>query len=325
MKITIAARHRPYSHQPGTKALIPRGPYTLQAFPTLIRLFEGDALLYERKLPFSGPVKNFTLMQDLEKGILKFFGHAKEGYFSYEVAHKGALVEFKGNRESFTFDVTHKPLPKQEVERLSLGSHKAQEFELMARRLDLKEILPLWFHLGQITPVQPIAKIEGTLALLKPPSGKNEILATFSHLFLAGFDSLFSPKINDDRYLGLSPWCEETKEVSALPLLTEGAKLIRSLFFKNEDNHFEFLPLLPHYFPSGRFINIKAEGATIDFEWTERRIRKVMIHPHKAGDLVLSFPKEIKSFRLNKKGRLETNLPLKVESGITLFLDRFEK
>lgn len=117
-----------------------------------------------------------------------------------------------------------------------LGMHRKQEWEQVARRGDLREILPLRYALGQGVEVDGEACEEGNFALLEQcktvlhSALKREIVPVFERLFMAAFTGMPVPQVNDFKFLGLS---KPTKCVlSPMPLLGEGARLIRSLFFR---------------------------------------------------------------------------------------------
>src|SRR5689334_22585384 len=114
--ISIAERLKPFSHQPGAKCLLPESPYLVEAFPALVRIktLSGE-IIKEIPLPIEGPLEQFTLMQNLERGCVTLFS---EAYYFHILPN--LEVVFQKNP----------PLPPLKTEeRLSLGSHKKQEWE----------------------------------------------------------------------------------------------------------------------------------------------------------------------------------------------------
>ncbi len=243
MKIKVAQRYKPFSHRPGTKALLPGSGTIVEAFPTKIKI--GDE---ELNLEVTGPVKEFTLIQDLERGEIRVFGSPKQGYYEFLIRPEEWIlarapkegIQVNGKRLERGFK---KPLgsavSKKTLERLALGCHKEQEFEKIAGRKELSEILPFWFFLGQQLPEK---------------AGSHPLLTAESllELFEVGFTDLFFPTFSDGKHLGLKT---EGAQGSPLSILTDGAKLIRALFFKSEKGALHFLP--NNSFPSGRFIDIQ--------------------------------------------------------------------
>lgn len=305
MKIDIAQRLHPFSHVPGVRLILPKTILELQAFPTRLRIGKQEVLFHVK-----GPVKGFTVEQDLEKGEVCIYSHQYR-YLIRRVEGGVEIFESK-TKKTQIFPFNHLPVNLPE-ERLSLGMHKAQDWDMVKRRGDLKEILPAWLALGNMTPVIDEERRGGTLTLLNADNLLN--------LFNAGFYDILCPRINDDQYQGLCP--ETNESISPFPLLTEGAKLIRSLFFKEEGDTLYFLPNLPSDFHSGRF-----KSPLVDMEWSKKQIRRLILRH--TGTKTLIFQKFIKRFRLRhspkEKGQIiVAPATLTLEPGRPLFLDRFEK
>lgn len=317
MKIKVAQRYRPFSHKPGAKALLPLTTVIVEAFPTKILI--GDE---ELNLEVTGPVKGFTLIQDLERGEIRVFGTPKQGYYEFLIRPEEWIlarapkegIQVNGKRLERGFKKSlGSAVSKKNLERLALGCHKEQEFEKIADRKELSEILPLWFFLGQQLPQKtgshPLLTAEGLL-----------------ELFQVSFSELFFPTFSDGLHLGLKT---EGAQGSPISILTDGAELIRALFFKSEKGALYFLP--NNSFSSGRFIDIQEEGVgTIHFEWTKKKMRRVIFESAYEGDLNLYFPKDLKSFRLrnseNERGRIvQTGAPIFVQKEQKYLLDNFQK
>jgi hypothetical protein len=112
---------------------------------------------------------------------------------------------------------------------------------------------------------------------------------------------------------------------SPLVLLTEGYSLIRSLFFEERAESLAFLPELPPQFHAGRLLNLQtSKGDRIDFEWSKKVLRRVVIRPGSSRELFLDLQKPLKSLRCNQ-ARQAHDAPLRLEVGKTVSLDRFEK
>ncbi len=345
MKIQIAQKLRPFSHVAGAACLIPGTDWKIEAFPTLLRLGEGKI---EVKLHITGPVEGFTLQQDLEKNCVVVFGKAKEGYYHLRLeAHDSGFdlcverapaagIAFEGSARGRlkTKDRVHFPCEiqfalKNSVERLSLGSHKAQDWEAVQRRSDLAEILPVLFCLGQKIPSVLPQPLRGPGRLLELPTDRAALAPALQAFFKAAFKQILIPRLLDDQHQGLAP--EESVEGNPLFFLQEGAKLTRSLFFQQNERRLQWLPSLPIPLHCGRMTGIIAKGVgELDFEWSKKLLSSVILRAQTSGDIVLELQHELKSFRircsLQDKGRRQNSSePLLLEAGKTYFLDRFQK
>src|ERR1700688_868586 len=97
MRIDIAQRLRPFSHVPGAACLLPKSRWQVQVFPTLLlfkNLQNGELLKWE--LDLKGPVRGFTVEQDLEKSHVRVFGHSPLGYVCYVIRREeeGIAIRF---------------------------------------------------------------------------------------------------------------------------------------------------------------------------------------------------------------------------------------
>lgn len=187
MRITIAERLRPFVHVPGSYFILPGTSLRLQIFPVLLRIEDlsgrNPQLITEIKIDIKGPLKEFTVMQDLERGEIKVWGHSFTGFLRYcinavseqtmaitiekspldvvwQCSSGYKLISAEGNANQFYLVnsekkdryeslVTHS-LPLK-TERLSLGNNKSQDWEMIKRRKDLSEIFPHWLALGQLS------------------------------------------------------------------------------------------------------------------------------------------------------------------------------
>lgn len=322
-QIGISARLRPFSHTPGASCLIPCSSWQVQAFPTLLRFTNLiTAETHELPLNIKGPMLDFTLELDLEKRGVHVFGHSKSGYerFCIGMTDEGIrIMSEKGKTKKVI--PTKVNLSQISKERLSLGSHKALDWDLVKRKRDLSQVFPVWFRLGQMVPEIPLKK-EGTATLLKS-CDKLEVVPQFLKLFMAGFHGILIPRLNDDEHQGI---IQSDAKVSGCPLglLTEGAKQIRALFFTEEKDGFAFLPCLPPEFHAGRFLNLTtSKGDIINLEWSKKLLRRVIIRPGVSREVRFHFQKAIKSFREGEK-EYPAETSFKFINGHTVYLDRFE-
>lgn len=317
MKIKIVQKLRPFSHTPGASCLIPGTSVPVTAYPTLLRVGSQDV-----PLPLTGPVHDFTLQLDLEKNCIFVFGKAAQGYFKLRLYATDSRFHIRRERGPiedreipYEFDFLIEPHP----ERLSLGNHKSQDWDLIQKRCDLKEILPFIFLLAQKVPLVPHQPLKGTAKLLELPPQPLRGLESF---FKAAFTQLLIPRLIDDQHQGLAP--EEPVSGNPVFLIQESYKVIRSLFFIQNERRLIFLPNCP--FDAGRLIHLKAPGiGEIDLEWTKKRARLIHIRATTSGDALLELPREIKTYRINKSHKQRADEPVRLSAGKTLLLDRFEK
>ena len=201
MKINIAERLRPFSHEAGVFVPLPGSLLQLQVFPTLLRVFDSEKLIEEK--PLVGSYKGFTVMLDLERGCIKVWSRGQEGIFRYHIySHEGSFVVGEG-KDNCSIG---------KMPRLSLGSHKKQDWTLVKRRLDMCEILPVWHRLGKMVPevsehnsgsAALIAECEEAIAEKK----HDRIVEILERLFLAGFHGIMAPRLVDEDHQGiLEPW-----------------------------------------------------------------------------------------------------------------------
>jgi hypothetical protein len=365
MRITIAERLRPFSHQPGTFVLLPGSCFRLQIFPTrlLVENLAGakPQLLREWDLNLKGPVKDFTIQNDLEKGVIRVWGHYLEGYVRYQIVassdSKDLILSIekcpeKGIRSDLLEKTLHRkdslailkgawmpvtPFRKVE-ERLSLGKQKAQDWEMITRRSDLAEIFPFWHRMGKLIPsdVQG-AQSEGTLKLLEQCAELVEeknalaICRAFLNLFQAGFEGMLSPRLTDTQHQGFGIAAPQESFVgSPLLLLSEGGRLISRQFVQAEGRVIRILPVLAPEFHCGRMLSLSFEYGQLDLEWTKKTIRRMIFRSRVSTVLQFSFQKNVKSFRLRsylkEKGkRILVDEELEFREGTTYYFDNFQK
>lgn len=335
MRIEIAERLKPFSHMPGTSFILPGSDYQVQIFPCLLRIYQlresFPTLMTELKLDVQGPVQQFTACNDLEKGCISVWGETKQGWMRYHIfcnvqpgqihllaertplsglslyqdhtaytLQNGDLHSILGHTQEF------EPYRIPACDRLSLGNHKAQDVDLIKRRLSLQEILPLWHRLGQLVPLYPWKdSLGGTWALLEECracmiQGKPEKTEQcWLNLIQAGFSSFLVPRLEDQDFQGIAPPLVSLS-CSPLVLLSEGAKLIRQLFIQFKDHHIHFLPHLLPSLSCGRLLDIPWEGGKISLEWTKKTIRRVILYSQQEQEVKMHFRSDVQSYRFRQ-------------------------
>jgi hypothetical protein len=329
--------------------LIPGSTLCVKVFPVRIEIVDlldasqtSNVILHG----ICGPIADFTVMQDLEHGYVNVWGHSANGYFRYlliYVEQKLRIVIEKEPKEGLQTlcegSLTLLPLPKAELpkhgvlqtERLSLGSHKAQDWELICRRLNLVEIAPHWLRLGQMTPathekcVSPSLLLRAAESIEGPPE---KIVSTWSNLFQAGFEGILVPRAVDSDYLGFD--LPPIADGQAISILTQGAALLRRTFIIEEADQTLLLPHIPPEFVCGRYLGARCQWGHLDVEWTKKLLRRAVLYPERSGTLHLRLQKSIRSFRLRRSTkergqRVVVNEPLPIEAGKPLYIDRIEK
>lgn len=340
MHIKIAQHLKPFSHCPGTYLLLPGSTCRLQVFPTHLKIADLSGpipkLLIAIDFNILGPVNQFTVIQNLEQGIVCVFGHADSGYFRYTIKplsnSSGVVLHIEKSKKSLVISVVEggwkcvgssvanqgesfrfgssSSVPEAQglsVARLSLGNHQSQDWELLWRRNDLSAIFPLWHALGQLIPGDYHAAVPvGTIALLDhcrkaiSAHAPEFICPAFHRLLLAGFEGALSPRLVDTDYHGLDlSKVDANSDASPLQLLQEGSLLIRSLFVSHDSQCIHLLPALPPEFHCGRFLNVHCgELGVVDFEWTKKQLRSFVFRSKTSKKVNFKFSKNEKSCRL---------------------------
>jgi len=250
MYVRIAEKFRPFSLSPGSSCLLPGTREIVRAFPERL---ERNGV--SRKI--SVPYEKFSLIQDLEKGLVRI---------GTVVVKATGFVPAK--------------------ERLSLGSSKKLDWDQIRRRRDPSEILPVWYALSQITP-----PVEGKEC-------KSWDLKTLMDYWTTGFSGIFVPELDGISDLGLP------LPPKGVDLLCEGGRQIRSLFIEVKKKAIEFLPRLPKEFACGRMTGVRINDTlTVDFLWSKRRLRQVVLHPKEPQEITIFAGKGLHSFRLRHSSR----------------------
>jgi hypothetical protein len=368
MRISIAERLRPFCHVPGTSTILPGCGYQVQIYPCLIRIYHLQKtlpiLIKELSLDLKGPIQQFTICNDLEKGQITVSGKTEEGWMRYHLIsalrqegvrllidkappHGFPIDTGKGfqvlhNKEWLDLletDLPFEPYTPPPCDRLSLGNHKAQDWELIKRRFDFKEIFPLIHRLGQLIPSMANVSFsrEGTLALLEEcrqsltieKGNKGE--EKWQHFLLGCFNHLLVPQFEDINYQGLiksEPLV--SLDISPLLLLAEGSRLIRQLFVRQEADR---LFILPHLLPSlhcGRLVDYPLDrGGWLSIEWTKKSIRQMILYAEQDQELTFQFRPDVHSYRLRhhekEKGeRKSSQSSLFLEKNCYYLFDNFQ-
>lgn len=354
MEITIAQRYRPFSHKPGCRFLVPGTTLCCTVYPVRIEVHDLSThvpvSVKTVELSLKAPVKGFTVEQDLEKGEIHIWGTSQEGYIRWcikprEGNQELALVLERGPKEGVFLPIQQEHLlPKQFLtlgilaqfqyptqERLSLGCHKAQEWEKIRFHSLLTQFLPFWHRLGCMTPQLPVNAESSTFSFLQKvkQSDQQQVSAALEECFAVTFQKGFSPELVDADHLGYRQSFPEEGD-HPLFFLSKGALLIRKLFLQFEENTLSLLPLLPPECHCGRLIHVQTPFGEVDLEWSKKRVRRFILRAERSGTFTLRSSKSLKSYRLRlgrkKMGeRFSLEEAVSVEAGQTYYFDNFQK
>ncbi len=355
--IKVVKKNQLFTHLKGKSFPIAFSSWSVCVYPC--RLVFEDLLSNTRQtldLFLKGPIKNFTVLQNLEKNRIEVFGISEEGYFKYFIfseKRRIVLQMIKTPKTGISYqlaDKNEKLSAKEEIsfpialhtfaesdEKLSFGIHKQQQMEKITEREDLLEILPIWFALAQKMPIVK-KKETGCLSLLGEckklidEKKRTEVFFQWKKIYLACFYDAFVPRLFDDDYQGI---CENTKLLpfpSPVHLVFScGYELIRSMFIKQESNALFLLPCLPVECHCGRMLDLQCENiGSIDLEWSKKMIKRMIIRSVSDENVLLHFPSSIKRFRLRlhrkDRGRwVQSGQSIEMHGNKTYFLDRFQK
>ena len=366
MDLSVKHTLRPFSHLPGTSTPLPGSTYLIRIYPCLIEVYSiaesSPQFIQSFHLDLKGPVEQFTVWNDLEKSRITVGGKTSDGWIRYHLsAHSSnsgilficdrvpglSLTMYSESKprtihrnegfDLFTYENSSLICLKQCQEQLSFGNYKAQDIELIRRRLNIQEIFPLWYRMGQLFSLQTSQyKAEGNLLLLEDckksllenhPEKDNRL---WLNLFQAGFTSLFSPQLVDSNHLGLISSSEiQYQQISPLTLLVEGARVIREMFLSQRNNQ---LFVLPHLLPElhcGTFLNVEiSQIGTMSIEWTKKTIRRCVFYSKHNQEIEFIFKSNVQSYRLRDSSK-QMNLKCNRASLLTLqenthyFFDNF--
>jgi hypothetical protein len=355
MQLTIREPLRPFSHVPGTSTILPGTFYQVQVYPCLIRIFDlrqaVPILMKEVWLNNKGPLKSFTVTNELEKGCIKVWGESIDGRIRYtlqrnrlggvqiiadHVPDAGLSISYAEKtvilKKKESFDLIKQsifePYQQPACSRVSFGCHKPADWELVKRRLSLAEILPHWHYLGQLIPPfnNQETYVEGIGALFqqchqiiqenRPEKTERNLL----NLFQAGFKNILVPRSNDDDYQGIIPR-EMIANNSPLFLLQKGFHLIQNLFIQQTEQTIHILPhLLPSFF-CGRLLKVPLKkGGSLSMEWTKKTIRRLIVRSEEEQTLRFLFRSGVKTHRIqciDQQGKAE-----RVECGAFIHLNK---
>lgn len=348
MKIAIEEKFLPFSNLPGTKTVLPLSEEVLQVFPKKLKFLLAGI---DVAIDFQGHFEAFTVFNDLEKMRVAVHIKTSEGIFRYFVfccesaawlfVEKSPQNGLKVNgspsenkQKICLFELEPTFHPNAPLSRLFLGVHKAQDWDLILRRKNLREIFPFWHRLGRLVPSQGKEENGGVASLLnscknlleenKPEKSEKKWL----QLFQAGFDSLLVPHLDDPFHLGLIKPVEKNDVSSPFILLTKGSDLIEYMLVHQKENTVHVLPHLFPLFHCGRLTDAILSSGKMSIEWTKHAIRRFTFVPNFDQELKFCV-KDARSYRLrssktDKGKRFKADASHILSKNCLYFFDNFE-
>ena len=336
-----------FSSRPGMRVAFPGEPYTVQAFPTLLRLLcqEDEELVRELHFPKLGAPRDWRVLVDAMRRTVTVEGKGAEGFFRLRIDQEAeglSLRSVKGPLEIQSKDhaetvqrgepvvlvpsIGRKRFP---MPRLLLGCHKELNWDRISAHPDMNEILPLWYQFGsgEIVANEPSSTLFGAVVEAIQAKERKAVFPAFEALFRAGTKGIFVPKRADDAFLGYSaPAWPEEMELFALQNHLYSA--IRSLFLIEEGSVVDLLPALPCESAAGRLLREQlSSGHMISIEWRKGQLRRVFVRAAHDGLLtVRALPKKgfLRALRGHEPKRpFLVGEPIEVRQGQEFLLDNF--
>ncbi|CDR34963.1 hypothetical protein [Criblamydia sequanensis] len=337
MHIRINDRFRPFTRKPGTLLLIPGTSLGVKIYPAKLFFFELDSKtpnpLFEMDLNFEGIASRFLALADLERGRIQVQFNTSQGervvYRLLREENK-ILFVFDKKPSSLTLWLNKNPTIEEEFfvlpyspkgeqipvkERLSLGVNKAQDFDKIKERSSLKELIPLWFFLGSLTPrgKDPLQSF----------SKKEELEDFLEKTLQLEFSGILAPDASKTSYLAPH---NKPLEHSPFSILNEGYLLIKSLFIQETEDTLFILPHLPPFCKTGRLKAALTNGF-IELEWRKHKVLKLIYHSFEDQKLNLKMGTLIKQCRFSDSKESKINitnfLNISFKKGHSYYFDKF--
>lgn len=357
MKINIAGRFFPFSHRAGTHVLIPKTQIVAEIYPSFIRFHNCESpTIYELDIQTEGYIDGFTIIQDLEKHLIRVFGTSSNGYISYELQYSQGYIILHLTRAKNPLNLifqgkSETVLPKGKLElvsvtkyvdlalpRLAFGVHKLQNIDHIAMRRDLREIIPFLYRIGKLSPtdlrdIKPGTTHELVQKIRDRIEGRDKIGLTLAlrEFFCIAIRDLFVPQLFDYRLQGSFTPPNPSKLYYDTNLLSQTAGLIETLFLEERGDSLFFLPLLLPTLHAGRFVNLstQAKRYTLDMEWRSHKLRKVIFYSYETYEYHLILPKPLRTFRMKSSKKdpgivVHSGDLISVKKDSNYFFDRFQ-
>lgn len=344
--LSIKLQLLPFDTTPGVPMFVPGSHWVCRIYPAKVSFFSFETReAGEVSLPVQGPVKNFHVQANLERGRLEVSGLASQGFFRFFLSsQKGKLLleRKKGEISSMSLcqsgdlvcGINHDVQPiERKLPALSLGIHKKQDWAFIARRCDPKEFLPFWLRWSYwVPPTVREDSVDEVNPLLQELMGASpdDAFCLLQRVFLGCFYGMFIPQ-KDDGGLALVPEGQEFQN-NLLRTLHLGAQYIESRFFLEEEGGFYLLPFLPKEFHAGRYLRfLSSQGDQVSIEWSKKKIKRVFFSCAKTRWIQWRTKASQTVCRLSRKGERQESeqvlikKPLLFEAGKDYCLDNFRQ
>lgn len=357
MKIAINSRFAPFSHRAGTHVLIPKTEIVAEVYPSRINFYSSESVAISKiDIQTGGYVDGFTVVQDLEKQVVRIFGISINGYIAYQLKFLEEYIVLDLLRSRIPLNITlqgkkYTIFPKKQLQllsvreyitsslpRLAFGIHKSQNIDHIATRKDLREILPFLYRIGKLYPKRSEAMPAGTTQELVQKIRDNiyardkvGTTKAFHEFFAIAIRDLFVPQLFDYRLQGLFAPPERSKLYYDTSLLSKVSELIENLFVQQQGDSIALLPFLLPILHAGRLLTFNSEDNhyTIDMEWRSHKLRKVIFRSHNTRGYHFLLPKPFRNFRL-RSSKVDPGIIcysgdlISVGENSTYFFDRFQ-
>lgn len=324
MKLSLHHTIKPFSHQMGQIVLFPKTSLSVQIFPNLIWIRDLEDKTFEMKIELDilDFIENFTIEVNYQGAFIRVFGSSKEGFLEYKLTKtedhlKWCLKRFNKELIIWVNQKKHTLTKGQEliliplkqdvapvIEHLYLGVSKQQDMDLMLKRMDLQELLPFVFAFGQ--------RFESTKKV-KPLT-----LDEIKKILISKTVGFLVPTLKNPLHIQMDLTTDFSNETQVLGYLYQDMK--NRLVQENKNTLSIFFDMFKK-FVSGKALNIQFSSGVIHIEWTKGFLRQVILVLNTERKLNIEFPKNVKSFRLQKDQQVIGIETIK-EPGIYHF-DRF--
>jgi hypothetical protein len=290
---------------------VPCSDWVVEIFPALLRTLRQDI-----SIAVTGPLQKFVVQVDLERDCIWVTGHALEGFYCFSlkasdeglflILHRapkeGLVIQGKRllRKERLLLARGGKSCPSKTYERVSFGSNKKQDWDLVSRRGEPCEMMPLLFLAGQKVPSSNVVNIPDMLLFFR--------------------SGILVPNLIDLQHLGI--FSEDKIDFDSMAILYSCYRTIRDKLFCEEEERMYILPEIKEI-PVGR-AHLRASFGSVFLQWSQGILRKMVIEPLSNFEKKIVFPKEAASFRMLNKRRFNGDVISCKEHGAILF-DRFQK
>ncbi|HRW58264.1 MAG TPA: hypothetical protein P5048_01450 [Chlamydiales bacterium] len=362
--IQLNDRYTYFSHRYGEKLMLPGTELALEVYPTkiIISPLMRKEEKFEIHFDFLGPMKGFTIFQNLDKNYIEINGHIRMGHFRFRIVAKEEgidlmAVKMPAGELKFSFIskvssikqicgfmhaketlfVPWKFATKFEksISKISFGVFKQKDVSMMQRRFLLTEYLPYWHLLSQKVPFFT-STIEGTAKFLDQciplicMKNKKKIEDLLELTLRSGFSTFLMPRLLDEEYQGILVDQKVSKKAHPTILFEYGKKIIESLFLYTEPEKVFVLTCMPPSISHGKAINLKTEYGTFDVEFSKKFLKKLVFRPSYDCSFVFKLQSKIKSFRMKESRKefgttLHSNDKISFVKGRKYFFDKFQK